>query len=391
MAFADYCSPEKDAIEEPIQTRAARIRKVKSREGAMTSEPVLRILDVNRNRCFEAMRVVEEYTRFVLNNKELSGRIKALRHNLFQSFSEAGLKDLSEFRQAGSDVGAPGQTSVPADPRQNPRDVLGANLSRARESFRALEEYSRPGYLLLAESLERGRYTLYQLEKDILDFALRRDLRARLKEEPLCLLLSPGPGRPPVLEMAKRARDGGCGFFQLRLKNVCDQEHYETACRIGEFCAQSDALFVVNDRSDIARSIPGTGVHLGQEDLPVTVARGILGARRILGLSLHTEEERAATLTSDVDYVGVGTIFSSPTKPELGAAGLGLLAELSSKIELACFAIGGISTSNVDAAMKVGGTGVAVSSAILDAPDMTATTAEIVKKARAARDERLAK
>lgn len=357
----------------------------------MTTESILRILDVNRNRCFEALRVVEEYTRFILNSQELSARIKGIRHNLFQSFSEAGLKDLTEFRESQSDVGAPGQTPIPADPRQSPRDVLGANLSRARESFRALEEYSRPRYLSLAQSLERGRYTLYQLEKDILDFALRRDLRTRLREEPLCLLLSPGPGRPPVLEMAKRARDGGCGFFQLRLKAVNDQEHYETACRIGEFCTQNDALFVVNDRSDVAGSIPGTGVHLGQEDLPVAVARGILGDRRILGLSLHSEEERAKTLTQDVDYVGVGTIFSSPTKPELGAAGLGLLGELSSKIDLACFAIGGISASNVEAAMKVGGTGVAVSSAILDAPDMTASTAEIVKKVRAARDERLAK
>lgn len=353
----------------------------------MSEESILRILDVNRNRCFEALRVVEEFTRFVLNCQELSGRIKALRHKIQTSFSKSGLGDLSQYRDSVGDVGRPGQTPVPADSRDNLSDVLGANLSRGRESLRALEEYSRPRYLSLAQIVEECRYVFYQLEKDILDYAARTDLRTRLFKEPLCLLLSPSSSRPPLLDIAKRAHEGGCGFFQLRLKNVEDQDLYKTAVKLGEFCNENDILFVINDRADIAKSIPGTGLHLGQTDLPTKVAREILGERRFIGLSIHNSKELKNTALNDVDYVGIGTIFSSPTKPELGAAGPELLKELTPGLERASFAIGGVNATNVGAAIRGGASGVAVSSSILDAPDITKMTAQVIEAARIALSE----
>ncbi|MDF1660742.1 MAG: thiamine phosphate synthase [Planctomycetota bacterium] len=354
----------------------------------MNAESILRILDVNRNRCFEALRVVEEYTRFVLNSQELSGRIKSLRHKIHSSFSHEGLNDLSQFRDSAGDVGRPGQTPISAGSRDDIKDVLGANLSRGRESLRALEEYSRPRYLSIAQILEKCRYDFYQLEKDILDFATRDDLRTRLLNEPLCLLLTPAPQRPSLLDMAKRAHDGGCRFFQLRLKKVDDLEFYHLASELGEYCNKNDILFVINDRADIAKSIPGTGLHLGQNDLPVSVARDILGERRFLGVSLHNLTELKATLTEEVDYVGIGTIFSSPTKPELGESGPRLLEEITPGLDRASFAIGGVNVVNVGAAIRAGATGVAVSSSILDASDITKMTAQVMEQARVAREAR---
>jgi thiamine-phosphate pyrophosphorylase len=353
----------------------------------MSSRDTNRILDVNRNRSMEALRVIEEYARFVLDSGTLSGQVKALRHGLVTGFQKAGIGDLSEFRDSVGDVGRPGMTPVDARKRGEIRDVLRANFSRAKESFRALEEYARPGHLKLAQGIEILRYQLYDFERECLNFDSRKTLRDRLKQESLCLLLTPSSSRPPLLDMAGAAVRGGCRYFQLRLKNSDDRDLLKAARELGAFCQDNDALLVINDRVDIAALVVQAGVHLGQEDLPVSEARKILGPRRFIGASIHNVAELESTLSEDLDYIGVGTIFNSPTKPELGSAGPALLAALTPKCDLACFAIGGVSDQNADVAIRAGASGVAVSSSILDAKDIEAATAAMVKIVNEARNQ----
>lgn len=335
-----------------------------------------RILDANRNRALEALRVIEEYARFILEREDLAASIKGARHALVRAAALAGIDQALEERDAAGDVGRPGRGAGALSPRASIDDVLRANLSRAKEALRALEEYSRLKNAEAADAFEQVRYQVYELERSLL--SLRARDRARLARQPLCLILTPSPTRPPLLDMARAALAGGCRFFQLRMKQADDRDILKAARALGELCRREDALLVINDRADIARLTAGAGLHLGQEDLAPEEARRILGEERVVGRSIHNRAELEGSRGAAIDYFGLGTIFASPTKPELGSAGTALIAALAPEAGRPLFAIGGVSAANAGQARAAGATGVAVSSAILDAADIAAATAAVI-------------
>lgn len=348
-----------------------------------------RSLDANRNRAREALRVLEDYARFELESKDLAAELKTVRHTLSRGLKFLDPEAMLDAREAAADVGRPGHSPVPVAAHSDPQALLAANSSRATEALRSLEESLRLISGEQARVIEGLRYDMYQLEKRLDQarrIATRGDLRAELRSHALCLLLTPSEARPSLEDMTIQALSGGCRFFQIRIKHGSDRDQLIAARAVSDLCLKHGARLVINDRADIAAALPEAGVHLGQDDLPGELARRLLGPTRLLGSSVHNLEELKRSQHSRAfDYFGMGTIFSSQTKPELGQAGPQLLKTLTAETDLAVFAIGGITSENAALAIQAGASGVAVSSSILDSGDIKAACQDMIAAVEAAR------
>jgi thiamine-phosphate pyrophosphorylase len=186
--------------------------------------------------------------------------------------------------------------------------------------------------------------------------------RARLARSRLYFVT--GAVAEDLLDAALR---GGVDVVQLRDKELSDDELVAAAERFRRACDRRGALFVLNDRADLVERCGADGVHVGQSDLPVAEARRIVGADRLVGLSTHAREQMESA--GDPDYIGVGTIFATPTKPDNDAAGLELVRIARYAARVPWFAIGGIDQGNVGDVVKAGANGIAVVRAIRDASD----------------------
>jgi thiamine-phosphate pyrophosphorylase len=178
------------------------------------------------------------------------------------------------------------------------------------------------------------------------------------------------------LQIAEQAIQGGADVIQLRDKNVSSRELYFAAHQIREISHQYQLPFIVNDRLDIALAVEADGLHLGQEDLPASIARKILGSEQILGVSATSLEEALQAEKDGADYLGVGPIYEArSTKADAGEPkGLSLLSEIRRNCQIPIIAIGGINLKNIKAVFKAGADGIAVISAIVAAPEIREVT-----------------
>ncbi|HEY2544338.1 MAG TPA: thiamine phosphate synthase [Gaiellaceae bacterium] len=186
--------------------------------------------------------------------------------------------------------------------------------------------------------------------------------RLRLRTARLYLVLDGAHAH--VLDPALR---GGVDVVQLRDKDLPDDELVRAADRFRRLCDEHGALFVLNDRPDLVDACGADGVHVGQSDASVAEARAAVGDERIVGLSIETEAQLDAV--EGADYLGVGAVFSTPTKTESVAGGLELVRAAAARVTIPWFAIGGIDLSNVTEVAAAGAPGVAVVRAIRDADD----------------------
>jgi len=186
--------------------------------------------------------------------------------------------------------------------------------------------------------------------------------RLRLASARLYLVLE---GRDiGVLEPALR---GGVDVVQLRDKTLSGDELVRAAEPFRRACTEHGALFVLNDRLDLVTACGADGVHVGQSDASVAEARAAVGGERIVGLSIETEEQLDAI--AGADYLGVGAIYGTPTKPESQAGGLELVRATAERVRIPWFAIGGIELENAAEVAAAGAPGIAVVRAIRDADD----------------------
>jgi thiamine-phosphate pyrophosphorylase len=169
---------------------------------------------------------------------------------------------------------------------------------------------------------------------------------------------------PPFVEAALL---GGVDIVQLRCKQRTDDEILASAHRFAELCQRYQALFILNDRPDLAARVGADGVHIGQDDVPLDEARNQLGADRLIGLSTHTREQ--IDTATRVDYIGVGPVHQTPTKPGRPAVGLELVSYAAAHAQVPFFAIGGINLANVEAVRAAGAERVAVVRALTEASD----------------------
>jgi len=170
--------------------------------------------------------------------------------------------------------------------------------------------------------------------------------------------------------------------LQLRVKDREDREFAYLALKIRKITRGSGTLFIVNDRLDIALVSGADGLHLGQGDLPYHLARDILGKERLIGLSTHSVKEAIQAETYGADYIGLGPIFKTSTKPHLKPKGIALIKEVRKKVKIPIVAIGGINQENVEEVFSSGADGVALASCLAKANDLpeTVNTINIFKE-----------
>jgi thiamine-phosphate pyrophosphorylase len=171
---------------------------------------------------------------------------------------------------------------------------------------------------------------------------------------------------------------GGCDVLQLRDHRASDDELLDAAERFRTACDDHNALFVVNDRPEIALQGGADGVHVGQDDLPVDAVRRLVGEEAIIGLSTHSPDQLAAALASGADYLSVGPVWETPTKAGRPATGLDYVRH-AARVARAkpWFAIGGIDESNIDEVIAAGASRVVVVRAIRDAADPRAAASAL--------------
>ena len=178
-------------------------------------------------------------------------------------------------------------------------------------------------------------------------------------------------------DVAMAALEGGAGAVQLRAPDLPDDELIAVGSELARACADANALFIVNDRPEIAVTVGAGGAHVGRGDDP-SEARRLLGSDRVLGMSVDAASQAREAEDLDADYLGV-TVWATPTKPDATPGGLALVRTISEGSTLPVVGIGGIDAANAAWVVDAGAAGVAVISAVAAAPDPIEATRELVR------------
>lgn len=182
-------------------------------------------------------------------------------------------------------------------------------------------------------------------------------------------------------ELIDAALRGGVDIVQLRCKHASDEQVLAVARRYARVCASYGALFILNDRPDLVAAASADGVHIGQDDMPVAHARELIGESRLIGLSTHTRAQVGDAIDG-ADYIGVGPVRQTPTKPGRPAVGLELVRYAAANAQLPFFAIGGIDLAIVGDVRAAGGERVAVVRALVESSDPERTARELLAALR---------
>lgn len=341
----------------------------------MVMDFTYRIIDANFNRGREGLRVMEEYARFGINDSVLSERLKSARHELCRLIAVLPQRKLLDNRDTPGDVGT--NISLASEGRRdNIESVLKAASARVCEALRAIEEYSKTSnYPQISAGIEQLRYTVYELEKTLLG----RIARCRFDTVELCVLITEEFCRIKPVETARDILQAGADCIQYREKELLGRQTVDTALAIAELCREYKAILIINDRCDLAGACEADGVHLGQSDLPPAIARNLLGFSAILGRTCHNLDEVSVAKTEDIDYIGIGSIFGSLTKPEIVKTGTKFITDARKIYDGPIIAIGGVTEDNAHEAIEAGATGVAVCQAIISAENPAQATENMKK------------
>jgi thiamine-phosphate pyrophosphorylase len=189
----------------------------------------------------------------------------------------------------------------------------------------------------------------------------------RLQGARLLLVTDP---RPDLAARVIAAVRGGVDVVQFREKHASPEELLPIVTELRGICEEAGALFMVNDDVELARLSEAAGVHLGQEDAPIAHARRVLGPDAVVGRSVSSVEEALEAVREDADYLGVGTVYATPTKPDAEVKGLRLVREIAAVgLPVPWFAIGGVTFETAREVARAGAPGFAVVRALLDADD----------------------
>lgn len=347
-------------------------------------QSALRIIDANANRAAEGLRVMEDLARFALDHARLAADFKQARHDLQEALAAVPGSRLALLasRDTPGDVG----TVIKAEATELHRGSLGsvaaAAAGRTTQALRAIEEVMKLTVPQAAVRVEAVRYRVYESEKQLgLSLGTGRGVQWQL-----CVLITESLCRRPWIDVARAAIEGGADCLQLREKELADAELLRRAkalvslsrsTRVGERGGSvgTHAAVVINDRADIALLAGADGVHLGQDDAPVIDVRALAGDRLLIGVSTHDLAEARRALHDGADYVGVGAMFPTATKPRdtSGPEYLAAFLELTSQTRpLPHLAIGGITPANLPQLVAAGCRGIAVSSVVCGADDPAA-------------------
>jgi len=336
-----------------------------------TPYQTLRIVDANLNRIGEGLRLLEDLARLLLNDATLSQQLKTMRHSLITSDWSFN-QQLLQSRDSESDVGINIEAPEQARPRELPLMVV-ANARRVQEALRTLEELAKIPDItpkLDSEKFMQARFGLYTIERTLLSKLLRKDKAKSISGLYLIIDTQALKGRSHI-EVASEAISGGARIIQLRDKLRSKKELLPIAQQLRNLCTEYNVLFLMNDHLDLALASDADGLHLGQDDLPIKVARKLLPIDKILGCSTTNVDQAITAVSEGIDYIAVGAIYPTSSKTSTTTpakvVGLETLRQVRQAVTLPLVAIGSIDKENVADVLAAGADSVAVISAIIQA------------------------
>ncbi|MDR1270323.1 MAG: thiamine phosphate synthase [Planctomycetaceae bacterium] len=361
-----------------------------------TNDKIYRLLDAAANRGKEAVRVVEDFVRFILDNPVLTRQLKDFRHEFQDILNSFPTRSRLVARNTEHDVGTvlEGNSEYQRDSADT---VLATNFGRLQESLRSLEEFSKLVKPEISRRFERLRYQCYTLQKNVtlIDLPPQIDSLPLIDSSSFSSVTKPdiGTARFYVLTdiraddeeftaFVRAVLDGGADVIQLRDKKSDDRTLLRRSRILKEQITASgrSVLFVMNDRPDLARLVEADGIHVGQEELPVEAVRRIVGTEMLVGVSTHCIEQARQAVLDGADYIGAGPVFETSTKEFTEIAGIHYLQEVVAEIQIPVFAIGGITAENLDTVLATGIKRIAVSSLLLQASNPQKTATELSQR-----------
>lgn len=326
-----------------------------------------RIIDANLNRATEALRVLEEIARFRLDDKKLSSELKNIRHEICLFF-DYDYEKLIASRDTVNDIGTDIQNPTKAARGYSSIEVIfRSNFKRLEQALRVLSEYGNLS--------DKFRYNVYTIEKNMNE-SLKMDIKKYLLKDKKLYLVTNSDNFDSDCEFLDRvalAIKSGVDIVQLREKNKPASKIIEYGKIIRQLTSEYGALFIVNDRVDLAQILNADGVHLGQDDIDILSARKILGEKMIIGISTHKPQDAIEAMKNGADYIGVGPIYKTPTKPNREAAGLDYLKWAVDNVDIPFYAIGSIDLNTIDEVVEYGTKRVALVRAIMNSDNIEET------------------
>ena len=349
-----------------------------------------RMLDANANRAREALRVLEDYARFGLNDESVCGELKGIRHELAAVLAGAGGGDAILARDTAGDVGTGIKTQRELS-REDLASVVIAAGKRLSESLRVMEEVLKTTDPAAASRIEKARYRGYVAEQVLTRVAGQAGRFAGVR---VYVLLTESLCRLPweeTLEAILSVRSTGCSLpaqgaalasptlcIQLREKSLSDSELLRRARKVVTKCRAAGAISIINDRPDIAQLAGADGIHLGQTDLPCAEARKLMGSGAIIGVSTENLAQARQAVRDGATYIGVGPMFPTTTKEKPRIAGPAYAKEAVAAIPIPCVAIGGITPDNLSELLAAGVRSVAVCAGIISDADPAARVRDFI-------------
>lgn len=318
-----------------------------------------RIADVNLNRLGESLKFLEDVARFSIENKPLLTQVRKIRHEYLEIKKALPMMQILAFRKSNVDLGRSAKFDIRA--KKPSRDIIVANITRAKESSRILEENFKSVDVMMSSKMKKIRFSIYDLEQSIIgsvEKIFNPRLYAIIDEKYLKMY--------KIKDMIRILENNGVTMIQLRIKTLADRKFINAATMIKNTLRKKGTRFIINNRIDIVLACRAHGVHLGQEDMPVKRARGILGGNYIIGISARTIKEAKKAERDGADYIGVGSVFKTKTKSDARICGLSVLKAICEKTEIPVVGIGGITDKNYRQVLSAGAAGIAVSSYLFE-------------------------
>ena len=321
---------------------------------------ILTAIDANLNRAIEGLRVCEDIFRFSYRNI-VSEEIKKLRHNITEVSRFIDRTELLASRDIDADSQKFFDTSGEKR-REGTIDLFRANIRRAAEALRVLEEFSKMIDPDISVKFQKIRFKIYDIEQQGEAIILKHSILGKFKNSLYAIIDSAFVPLEQIDLTTEILSDSGADIIQLRIKNINDSKLVEYATSFVKTCRERGVVSIINDRVDIAILSKADGVHLGPDDLPVSGINKIAGNSLIIGFSAGGINAAEDALISDADYIAIGPVFKTSSKNGFDINGIGtdVLKEICSKIGKTVVAIGGINSENVEEVLISGCSCIAV-------------------------------
>ncbi len=333
---------------------------------------IFQIIDANLDRAREGLRVLEDWARFGLGKNDYVTKLKNFRQIL-------GKNHLEIYKQTRNYIEdqCKGLTHLEQFKRKTPEQVISSNASRIQEALRVIEEFSRLHNLELSKIASEIRYEIYTLEIDLLSLSKYKNSEEILKENDLYVITDQ---KENLLEIIESILIAGVKIIQHRFKTGTDKDHLQEAIQIRKLCKRYNALFIINDRVDIALASNADGIHLGQDDLQLKTARKLLGYSKIIGISANNEIDISNALKEGCDYIGIGPVFETATKKNKKPLGIEKIKTLTKDLNIPWFAIGGVTKNNISYLKSYGFIKFALVSQLMNSEDPKEDAIMILKE-----------